>query len=290
MKVDIKVTLKEINNFKELINKYELDFLNMYKELESSALYWKDNYSYIFFKDVREKKQKIRINIEELQKLNELYQYITESYSKLGEKIKANTDNKGKLMIQFDNYINKLNEIINLYDQLDINYSLIEAQKIISQKKKLIENKILAIQLKQKIKNLLLEIENYEREISIKISKINIEIIQDIIMQKLQINNKKFPINRGYMDTEQMDMIFNKIKMYKKEEELNFEEIIEKIKDINAQYKTQNATLLNNIEFDMNKKMKLIDQIHESYIAIVSNKIKTYIETSTKVSRELQNL
>lgn len=290
MEVNIQQIKKDLNDFKKLIDEYEDNFLNMYKELENATLYWKDNYSKIIFKDIREKKQKIKTNIEELNDLKGVYQYILESYSKLGEKIIANTNNKGKVISKFDDYINKIDNIIALYNHLDLKSFSNELQIILLQKEKLVKNKKIVIQLKQNMQQILSDIEEYEKEVSLKVFKINIEIIQDTIQKNLQINTKDAIMDLYYMDTSQIEVFLNKIKMYKKEEDINFERIIEKIIDMNTYYKTKNTSSLNNIEFDIDRKLKSINQIHENYITIITNKISDYQETSKKILESFEDV
>lgn len=284
MEINLKQIKKKINDLKSLIDEYEEIFLNLYKELENMEFYWRDNYSEIFIKDVREKKQKIKINLEELQEVVMIYQYILESYSKLGEIITATTNNKEKVVTKYDNYINKINNILTLYNQLDLNSFPNESQIILLQKEKLVKNKQKVIQLKQQTQQLLLDIEKIEEEVKMKISKIDFEIIQDTIQKDIQINTRNFTKHSYNMDTNQIEIYSNKIEMYNREEQLNIEKIIKELIEINTYYRTKNTLFLNNIKFDIEKSLKSICHIHENYITIINSKKNSYKETSKKTS------
>ena len=92
------------------------------------------------------------------------------------------------------------------------------------------------------------------------------------------------------MKVDEMLIVLEKIKMYKKEEDINFEVFEKKIKNIICNYKTKNTENLENLHNNFLDKLKVITKNHNNYILIIEKNIIKYQETETKVVNLLKNL
>ena len=171
----IKVELDKYNN---LINKYENAYLNLYHELNSASLYWNDGHSAKFFDNVEVEKNKVSNGILELKSVRDIYFYIVESYEKLGNRISFDLKYQDSIISSFNKYIDKLDEIINLYNNLDLTFCAEEANLLKTELEKLGHMKYSVTAIKNKVRKIFLQIEEIEKEVKFRISKIDIEIIK----------------------------------------------------------------------------------------------------------------
>ena len=130
--MEIRVNnLKEIiNTFNNLLESYEEVHLNLYNEINNASSYWNDGYAINFFENCNNNKMKITNNIEELRNLKNIYDFIINKYLLLGHNITINLEEKININNYFNKYLNRLNNIINSYNRLDI-YELNDIKDII---------------------------------------------------------------------------------------------------------------------------------------------------------------
>lgn len=285
MELNTKNLKIELNNLNEFIEEYETNYLNLYNEISNIPLYWKDNKSIAIVKDISLYKQKIKILIDEIYHLQDVYVEILESYSTFGEKIYFDLKNEDNLITNYDSYISELEKIINSYKNLDLNFCLEESQQIINEKNLLLKNKETIQQIKENTLEVINNIEEIEKEIKLKISRLTIEIIKE---QDLNSYNR-ITENNAIMDTDQMSILLNKIQMYKKEEDIIIESINKTITNLIYNYKTSNTEGINKIQTEIINKLKIITKIHNNYITFINQNIENYKETERKVLNILEN-
>ena len=176
MKINISNLKDKINKINNIIRKYEEVYLNYYNDLSQASMLWKGTIANDFLNDSISDKEKIKPIISNLNEIKELYQYIVEKYKSYGNTINYNLSNKDEIIINFNNCKAKLNEIINLYSEVISiynNYIITSELEQIKKNKKEIEI------IEDKIITMIKEIEEHEKDISLKIDKINLEYIKE---------------------------------------------------------------------------------------------------------------
>ena len=176
--VNVTKLKEEIAKYNSLLDSYQENYLNLYHEITNSKLYWSDPHAINFFDDKDLEKNRIDVSFEELKSIKEVYNLIINSYEKIGNFIEFNIANRDNILSKLNTYTNKLNRIMNSYNDLDYSFadsgikSSINSQK--SYIKEMIDN---ANILKNSIKTLLNNIVDNENKIRSAISNINVEIL-----------------------------------------------------------------------------------------------------------------
>lgn len=177
--INISNVQKEVIQLNNLIEDYELNFLNLYNEVNKTSNYWKDAHAKAFYKDLDIQKIKVSNTIDELKKVKDIYKYVQEKYETLGQKIDFNLNYKTKVLNNLNDYIDQIKIIINNYEALDLSFCPYEARYIRNQLQKLRNHKNNLIKYKSKVEKKFNYIEEIEKNIKTQISKIQIEILQE---------------------------------------------------------------------------------------------------------------
>lgn len=177
MNISVSKIKDDSSILNKLIGEYENIYLNFYNQVSQLEYYWQSNSSKNILPNIIEKKQKIKLLVDNLDELNQVYLYMVKKYSDLGNNIIFYKEKKSKLYLKIDNSIDKLNYLISLYNNISIKNS--NNELLINQKQKLINCLKKINNLKKEILNILNYIEETENKISLQINKINIELIKD---------------------------------------------------------------------------------------------------------------
>lgn len=182
MTINVTNLKNELNNLNKLLEDYEDIYLNMYNEFSSSSFFWYDEKAKNFFNDINKEKIKMNTMLTEFKDLSSIYNYIIISYEKFGNNIQCELSARDEIVSNINNYRNKLNGIINSYNNLDLRNCAKVSNLIISEKNKLdgVSNQV--DELYNKVNNFYNEIETIEREIKLRLSKIKIETIKENIV------------------------------------------------------------------------------------------------------------
>lgn len=92
------------------------------------------------------------------------------------------------------------------------------------------------------------------------------------------------------INEEELNRELQRLSIYKKEEEINLNDLKIKIRNINDLYKTDNTNKLNNLNLELSNKYKIISNIHNNYSIIVERTITKYKETSAETAKEFSNI
>ena len=130
MKININKLKDYYFKINHLIEDYELNNLNYYNEIEKSFSYWNDEQSKKFYSQLMEEKNDENKNLYNMENLISIYKDIIDIYTKLGSKINYNIETKEELLNYFYIYINKINKIINLFNNIDYDFCPNEATKL----------------------------------------------------------------------------------------------------------------------------------------------------------------
>lgn len=172
----LKGDLRELNN---LIEDYESIYYNLYNELSNCSIFWRDNNSCLFFDNVRLEKIAVNETITEFKQITEVYNYLVNKYGEFGNKIKINTKLKNDILSKFDNYLEDIYDILDAFKNLTFRFDKTISDNIYRDMEKLVDIVNILVSLKSKIKKHFNEFEEIEKEVSLKISKINIEILKE---------------------------------------------------------------------------------------------------------------
>lgn len=85
-----------------------------------------------------------------------------------------------------------------------------------------------------------------------------------------------------FLDTDEMASSVEKIDMYRKEEDLEFEKIKTTLENINEYYVTKNSSGLINIKDELNNKMNVLSKIHSNNVFVLNTKIQQHIDLKNK--------
>lgn len=175
MEININNLKNNVIEFNKIINEYENTYLNMYNNIYDIQENWIGEKSVSFFEKNSLEQKKISNCIEELKLLINIYNYIINEYNNISSKIFLNLDFKDKINNSFNKYIELIDKVIVLYNNIPNSYiSFIENTKIYFNN---LKDKI--IDLKQNYNDTCDKIIEIENNISNKISKINIELINE---------------------------------------------------------------------------------------------------------------
>ena len=178
----LKGDLRELNN---LIEDYESIYYNLYNELSNCSIFWKDNNSNIFFDNVSKEKLAVNEVITEFKQITDLYNYLVNKYSEFGNKIKFNIKLKNDILSEFDNYLNNIYDILDDFKNLTFRFDSTISDNIYKDMDKLVDITNILVGLKSRIKKHFNEFEEIEKEVSLKISKINIDILKETEISNL---------------------------------------------------------------------------------------------------------
>lgn len=185
MDINIEKLKGDLRELSTLIEDYESIYYNLYNELSNCSIFWNDNNSIIFFDNVSTEKLAVNETITEFKQIMEIYNYLLNKYSEFGRKIKIDTTKKNDILRNFDNYIDHIKDILNSFNNLSFRFDRTISDNIYRDINKLNDIINILYSLKNKIKKHFNAFEEIEREVTLKISKINIDIFKETEISNL---------------------------------------------------------------------------------------------------------
>ena len=85
-----------------------------------------------------------------------------------------------RFVSKFNNFHDKINELISIYNSLDLAFCPSIANKLNNQKDRIVKIKEEMLSSKNKIKKILEKIESIEDEINVRVSKMNLDEIKEV--------------------------------------------------------------------------------------------------------------
>lgn len=185
MNINIEKLKGDLRELSTLIEDYESIYYNLYNELTNCSIFWSDNNSLVFFDNVSTEKLAVNETITEFRQIIELYNYLVNRYSEFGTNIKFDIRQKNDILKKFDNYIDVIYDILSSFNNLSFSFDRTVSDIIYRDIDGL--NDIINILgiLKNRIKKHFNTFEEIEKEISLKISKINIDIFKETEISNL---------------------------------------------------------------------------------------------------------
>ncbi len=184
MEINVGLLQKEYINLSKQLETFYDSYLNIYNDLKEANSAWQDYHARLFFNSVNNTKIKVNNTYDELSSLKDIYLYLINQYKSLGNKIKIDLKAKDEIIFNFNNFNDKLNELISLYNSLDLSFCPNEAVKLNKQKEELIKIKSYIIKSKEKVKDVFNKVETIENEVNLKLSKIDIESLKEITINE----------------------------------------------------------------------------------------------------------
>lgn len=160
MEVDITKMKEKTKELSKIVKDYDEYTTITYNFLNSTSNYWIDEKSQNFYNSISKNHIEIEENITNLKKLEKLFKYMIEKYSKYGKKIKYDINSKSTIENSINEVENKAQNLIRLLQNQETNKKQKNLQETIEQTRK-------------KIINMINDLEETEIEIKSKISKIS---------------------------------------------------------------------------------------------------------------------
>lgn len=179
MEIKVKEIKNELETLSKLIDNYEFTYLNMHNEVKNASFSWNDSYSVEFFEDVDKKKINISTMIDEIKSMYNIYSYIVDKYKILGNNLKLNLENKDIILKKIENCLNQIESIEKAYGNLDLSFCNHLSNEVNNQLKNIKISKEKLKKYNEKLKETINYIEETEKEINLKTSKTDIELIQE---------------------------------------------------------------------------------------------------------------
>ena len=185
MNINIEKLKGDLRELSSLIEDYESIYYNLYNELSNCSIFWNDNNSLLFFDNVSYEKKAINETITEFKQIIEVYNYLVNKYSEFGTKIKIDSKQKNDILKKIDNYINDIEDILNSFNNLSFRFDRTISDNIYRDINRINDIINILYNLKNKIKKHFNAFEEIEREVTLRLSKINIDILKETEINKL---------------------------------------------------------------------------------------------------------
>ena len=95
---------------------------------------------------------------------------------------------------------------------------------------------------------------------------------------------------KSILDEEEMSTTINKLDMYQKQEEINFDSCNQMFKNLSYSYQTDNAKLLEQKTFEIIKKFSMVSKLHDNNLLVLNKNLENYQSTKTKVENILNDI
>ena len=181
MEINVANIEKECSTLKKNIDSFYDNVLTIYNELNWVKGYWDDYHARLFFTNVNSEKMKVVNTYNELKSVSNIYESMVERYKSIGNKIQVNLEEKDNVLAKFNNFYDKVNELISLYNGLNLRFcaGTSVANRLYRQKQDLLKIKASLNVYKERVKTTFETLEEIERDINYKISNTSIEEIEE---------------------------------------------------------------------------------------------------------------
>lgn len=92
------------------------------------------------------------------------------------------------------------------------------------------------------------------------------------------------------LDIENMEKALDKINIYKKEEDITYDEISKAFENFRSAYDTDNTSKIVEKEKEFTNKFKILVKLHEGNSYVIRKNIENYIITAKKNSKIFENI
>ena len=168
--------LKSITSeYSNTLKKEKENNSNIYKSFNELPKYWHDTHSEKMASSYNTEKQRIIRLTEDIEKQLEIYKYLENSYSVLGNKIMCDKDNVSYVLSKLDIVIDQLDYVKYQYDNLgDISFYP-RAYLIYNEREEVVRLKNSFIGIKNSIQNEFKYVDDIEKAVSDMVDKCSVE-------------------------------------------------------------------------------------------------------------------
>ena len=183
--IDLTKLKNEIDKVKVIIDEYEEIQQNIFNQLKDSCINWQDGNSLVFEEKTYHEKQESELLLLSLKNKKEIYDFIYNSYSEIGKKIKCNLESKKNVLSSIENCISKTSIILNDFNKIDTSFYYYEKNDICKQKNCIKNIHRSLTNIKNSISKMYAE--KIEKEILIKIQELD----------NIKVNDFDYELNWG---------------------------------------------------------------------------------------------
>lgn len=292
-KVDVPKIKNKLNELNNLLDIYQENYLNLYHQIQMSNEdeLWVDPHAKIFYDDKVIEKSNIEESYSELNEISNLIGEIVNKYSSLGSIVEFDLTYRNSILSKFNIYNNKLNRILNSYNDLDYSFASSDIISSINEQISKVREQInLSDSLKENIISIIDDIKEYERDISRMLRRITIKKIQYVDVEKYCTADGKDNIGKSMINIEEMKNVIKKMSLYSDLENSNFLGILNLFKSIIDLYKTDNSLVLENLTDSVNNKLENIKDCNTNNIQIFTRNVDKYSSIDKDVTASAGNI
>lgn len=292
-KVDVLKIKNKFGELSKLLEIYQENYLNMYHQIELSDQdeLWYDPHARSFFDDKVIEKSNIEDSYSELNEVYDLINNIIVMYSNIGGVVEFDLSYKNSILSKFNIYKNKLNRVLNSYNNLDYSFASSEIISAIDDQERSIRDQIrLCDILKDNIINIIDSINIYERDISKMIKRIFIKKIQTIDVEKYcrVLGNEEY--EKCVINPEEIGNVTKKLNLYSDLESTNFINILNNLKSVIDYYKTTNTISLDSLKDNINNKFNSIIDCNSNNIQVFKRNVDMYTRIDEEVTTDASKM
>lgn len=173
----LKTTVLQLNH---CIEEYEEIYMNFYHVISSSSFFWNDNRSKKFYEAMYTEKNQVKIVIDELYSLKNIYDYMIGEYEKIGTRVQIQLSEKQNVIHSFDQYIEKIHSCIQLFQAISLDMYPDVAPMLTEEKNKFIKLEQQVQKLKDQLLELFNKTEELENHINKEINRLQIQKLSEI--------------------------------------------------------------------------------------------------------------
>ena len=292
-KVDVIKLTNKLNELNNLLETYQENYMNMYYQIEMSDQdeLWYDPQARDFFDD----KSLEKVNIEEsYEELNEVYNLINDiisMYSNLGGVVEFDLSYRTSILSKFNVHKNKLNRILNSYNDLDYGFASSDIVSSISEQIRSIRTQIrLSDSLKENVRYIIDNIKQYERDIARLIKRIYISKIQYVDVEKYCTSEKNEQSEKCVINPEEIGNVTKKMNLYSDLENSNFIGILNNFKSVIESYKTENTKSFEMLKENISKKFDNIKDCNTNNIEVYKRNVDMYERIDKEVTSNARKM
>ena len=169
IEVNIEALKNSLSELSGVIDEFEEIELNIFNQLSQSTTYWKDTKSIEFEEKIEMEKRESSTFLVFVKNEKNIYQYIIDKYSSIGNKIKCNLNNKDKIIKSITDCISNINNVDIQFDEIEY---CDEYYWIMSQRDKLRNAKQVLEEYENQITEMFDKIQEIENNIESKMKSI----------------------------------------------------------------------------------------------------------------------
>lgn len=160
MRIDIVNLKAQRTKLDKIIESSNIDNLNLYNQLYQLETCWHDNNSKQFMIRINKEREQAKRKIKDLEGMSGLLKFIEVEYGKIGKEIFFDLKEKEKFDEKMDECIDAVQNLINMYNQLD--YRLQQMATVRNSLNDLVNIRDKSIKYKEKVNSIIAKIEENE--------------------------------------------------------------------------------------------------------------------------------